>query len=496
MLLVSGEPHPGERTWRNLLKSDANVDLVHFTILRPPEKQDGTPINELSLIAFPTRELFQQKIKDFDLIIFDRYANQSVLPSTYFDNIARYVREGGALLIAAGPEFAGPGEPRPHAPRRRSCPASRTGASSRSPSRPTHHAAAASATRSPATCRARRPTPPAWGEWLRTVGAPTSGRGTTRDGGRRRPAAARARARGQGPRRAAPLRPRLALGARLPGRRPACRPAAPPRPLADEGAGAGGGGAAGRRAARPRDPGRAPDHGPDPGPSRDVSPSRAARAHARPRPRSGRACSRGQSRAPASSACTRSARATSSPSPASARPTRASSPTCSPTPSGCARSPRRRAARCAASRRDGSARRCRASRRSAAGSRSPGADWIGLRPERERDRARRVGLPAGARPRGPRRCWSARCCSPGSSRAGGPRPPAAEPPPETRESRDPSRDRGSRRDNRLGRALARPAPPQRIRPPGRRSAIARCCCSIGSAWTAKLRIAASPPAWL
>ena len=108
VLLVSGEPHAGERTWRNLLKSDANVDLVHFTILRPPEKQDGTPINELSLIAFPTRELFQQKIKEFDLIIFDRYANQSVLPSTYFENIVRYVREGGAVLVAAGPEFAGP----------------------------------------------------------------------------------------------------------------------------------------------------------------------------------------------------------------------------------------------------------------------------------------------------------------------------------------------------------------------------------------------------
>jgi hypothetical protein len=107
VLLVSGEPHPGERTWRNLLKADANVDLVHFTILRPPEKQDGTPVNELSLIAFPTRELFQVKIKDFDLIIFDRYANQSILPLAYFDNIVKYVREGGALLVAAGPEYAG-----------------------------------------------------------------------------------------------------------------------------------------------------------------------------------------------------------------------------------------------------------------------------------------------------------------------------------------------------------------------------------------------------
>ena len=107
VLLVSGQPHAGERTWRNILKSDANVDLVHFTILRPPEKQDGTPINELSLIAFPTRELFETKIAEFDLIIFDRYSNQSILPSVYFANIVRYVREGGAVLVAAGPEFAG-----------------------------------------------------------------------------------------------------------------------------------------------------------------------------------------------------------------------------------------------------------------------------------------------------------------------------------------------------------------------------------------------------
>src|SRR6187431_2282895 len=108
VLLVSGEPHSGERSWRNLLKSDASIDLVHFTILRPPEKQDGTPINELSLIAFPTRELFQQKIKDFHLIIFDRYARQGVLPIIYFDNIARYVQEGGAVMIAAGPDYASP----------------------------------------------------------------------------------------------------------------------------------------------------------------------------------------------------------------------------------------------------------------------------------------------------------------------------------------------------------------------------------------------------
>ena len=109
VLLVSGKPHPGERMWRNLLKSDANVDLVHFTILRPPEKgADGTPINELSLIAFPVADLFGRRIKDFDLIIFDRYAQQSILPDLYLDNIANYVREGGALLMAEGPEYSTP----------------------------------------------------------------------------------------------------------------------------------------------------------------------------------------------------------------------------------------------------------------------------------------------------------------------------------------------------------------------------------------------------
>jgi len=108
VLLVSGEPHAGERTWRNLLKSDAAVDLVHFTILRPPEKQDGTPINQLSLIAFPTKELFSDKIREFDLIIFDRYEHRGILQLAYYDNIARYVEgHGGAVLIAAGDDYAG-----------------------------------------------------------------------------------------------------------------------------------------------------------------------------------------------------------------------------------------------------------------------------------------------------------------------------------------------------------------------------------------------------
>jgi hypothetical protein len=106
VLLVSGQPHPGERTWRNLLKSDPSVDLVHFTILRPPEKDDATPLKELSLIVFPVQELFENKLYDFDLVVFDRYVVRGILPTPYYSRIADYVRRGGALLVAVGPEFA------------------------------------------------------------------------------------------------------------------------------------------------------------------------------------------------------------------------------------------------------------------------------------------------------------------------------------------------------------------------------------------------------
>ncbi len=107
VLLISGEPHPGERAWRRLLKADPSVDLVHFTILRPPEKDDLTPLNELALIAFPVRELFQDKIGEFDLIILDRFQNRGLLPMPYLANIANRVRQGGALLLSVGPEFSG-----------------------------------------------------------------------------------------------------------------------------------------------------------------------------------------------------------------------------------------------------------------------------------------------------------------------------------------------------------------------------------------------------
>ena len=106
VLLVSGAPNPGERAWRNVLKSDPNIDLIHYTILRLPSKVDMTPISELALIGFPIDQLFSRDIAKFDLIIFDRYANQSPLPDYYFDNLATYVRDGGALLVNVGADYA------------------------------------------------------------------------------------------------------------------------------------------------------------------------------------------------------------------------------------------------------------------------------------------------------------------------------------------------------------------------------------------------------
>jgi hypothetical protein len=107
VLLVTGEPHNGARAWRDLLKSDPSVDLVHFTILRPPDRRDNTPVDELALIGFPVQELFVERLEEFDLVIFDRYRRRNIMPLLYFDYIARYVENGGALLVTAGPPFAG-----------------------------------------------------------------------------------------------------------------------------------------------------------------------------------------------------------------------------------------------------------------------------------------------------------------------------------------------------------------------------------------------------
>ncbi len=178
VLLVSGEPHAGERTWRRLLKADPAVDLVHFTILRPPEKDDMTPLNELALIAFPVRELFQVKIKEFDLIILDRFSNRGILPAPYLRNIADYVRGGGALLLSVGPEFSGPGSLAysPLAPVLPAEPLSGNAGTVDGPFRPL---VTALGERHPVTAGLPGDHPgatPAWGDWYRRL-QPNASRG-------------------------------------------------------------------------------------------------------------------------------------------------------------------------------------------------------------------------------------------------------------------------------------------------------------------------------
>jgi len=170
VLLVSGEPHAGERVWRNLLKADPSVDLVHFTILRPPDKQDATPINELSLIAFPSRELFQEKLRSFDLVVFDRYSERGVLPLVYFQNLASYVQDGGALLVSSGPEFAGP-ESIYRTPLSQVLPVQPTGQILTQAFKPalTQDGMAHPVTRELAG-RNQDKTPPTWGHWFRIIG--------------------------------------------------------------------------------------------------------------------------------------------------------------------------------------------------------------------------------------------------------------------------------------------------------------------------------------
>ena len=212
VLLVSGEPHAGERTWRNMLKSDASVDLVHFTILRPPEKQDGTPINQLSLIAFPTRELFQEKLDQFDLIIFDRYQRRGVLPLLYLENVSRYVEKGGAVLVSAGEDYASPLSLY-RTPLGQVLPAVPSGRVVEEPFRPK---LTELGEKHPVTgdLPGVGGDEPSWGHWFRVVEADSPRRRGAHE--RRAKQAAsrhrRARRRPCGP---APVRPCLAVGARL-----------------------------------------------------------------------------------------------------------------------------------------------------------------------------------------------------------------------------------------------------------------------------------------
>ncbi len=165
VLLVSGEPHPGERAWREILKSDPAVDLVHFTILRLVESQDPARPEELSLIPFPTERLFGEELGGFDLVIFDRYRLRGVLRAADLEAVKAHVEAGGSLFIASGPEFAGPGS-LADSPLRAVLPAIPAGSAQETAFRPAvtepgrRHSVTAPLARAQGTA-------PRWGHWYR-----------------------------------------------------------------------------------------------------------------------------------------------------------------------------------------------------------------------------------------------------------------------------------------------------------------------------------------
>ncbi len=329
VLLVSGQPYEGLRVWRNLLKADPAVDLVHFTILRPPEKQDGTPIRELALIAFPSRELFEVKLSEFDLVIFDRYSRRGLMPLAYLDNVARYVEDGGGLLEVAGPEFAHPLSLY-RTPLARVLPARPSGVVYDRGFTPTltelgqRHPVTADLVETPGDGQEQTDGRAALGP-LVPPGRRRGRRLPGADERRGRAAAPGARPHRRGPGRAAALGPCLAVGARLRRRRPAGSAAAPPGALADAGAGARGGGAA-RRAGRRLDRDRAALAAARAG-NRDRH--RAVRAHdARSRSSPPSRASRARAWPPRRPASTGSRTASSRPTSRCARSARRSCPTC------------------------------------------------------------------------------------------------------------------------------------------------------------------------
>ena len=165
VLLVTGDPNQGTRVWRDLLKSDPDINMVHFSILRSPEDVDYTPSEEMSLIAFPTHELFTDRINDFDLIIFDTYEYRGLI--SYFNNISRYVEDGGALLVVSGPELASPLSIA-NTPLGRVLPGTPTGNSSEATYRPD---ITETGDRHPVTrgLDDTPDTPPEWGRWSTQV---------------------------------------------------------------------------------------------------------------------------------------------------------------------------------------------------------------------------------------------------------------------------------------------------------------------------------------
>lgn len=102
VLHVVGRPSWDERFLRQLLKRNPNVDLISFFILRTNQSVQKIPTEELSLIPFPTEELFEQELGSFDLIVFQNFNFGPYSMRQYLGNIAKFVRDGGGFVMVGG----------------------------------------------------------------------------------------------------------------------------------------------------------------------------------------------------------------------------------------------------------------------------------------------------------------------------------------------------------------------------------------------------------
>ncbi|AWV89090.1 glutamine amidotransferase [Bradymonas sediminis] len=102
VLQVVGQPSWDERFMRRLLKNNPNYDLISFFILRTDSSVQLVPNNEMSLIPFPTRELFEDELGSFDMVIFQNFNFGPYQMRRYLPRIAEFVREGGGFVMIGG----------------------------------------------------------------------------------------------------------------------------------------------------------------------------------------------------------------------------------------------------------------------------------------------------------------------------------------------------------------------------------------------------------
>jgi uncharacterized membrane protein len=102
VLQVAGQPGWDVRALRQMLKSNPNVDLISFFILRTQDSISLVPNDEMSLIPFPTRELFEHQLPSFDLILLQDFEYLPYGIGDYLENIRSYVEGGGGLAMLGG----------------------------------------------------------------------------------------------------------------------------------------------------------------------------------------------------------------------------------------------------------------------------------------------------------------------------------------------------------------------------------------------------------